>query len=111
MAPTARQQQLLDFGGQDQAFADRLQRWPSDLHGLETGWAAVVQAFLASSTGGNLSARLVDALAKGKTIYPPEPLRALKLTPLNKVRVVIWGRTPIMDRAKPRAWPFRWRLG
>ncbi len=94
MAPTARQQHSLDFGDQAQTCADRLQRWPSDLHGLGAGWSAVVQAFLASTTGRDLSARLMDALATGKTIYPREPLRALKLTPLNEVRVVILGQDP-----------------
>lgn len=41
-----------------------------------------------------LSKRLTDALQAGHTIYPPEPFRALSLTPLSEVRVVILGQDP-----------------
>jgi uracil-DNA glycosylase len=37
---------------------------------------------------------LTDALQAGHTIYPPEPFRALSLTPLSQVRVVILGQDP-----------------
>jgi uracil-DNA glycosylase len=37
---------------------------------------------------------LVDALAAGKMVYPPAPFRALTLTPLSQVRVVILGQDP-----------------
>eukprot|EP01034_Spumella_vulgaris_P037333 gene37333-46065_t len=44
--------------------------------------------------GVSLSGRLSQALGEGKIIYPPEPLRALTLTPLKRVRVVILGQDP-----------------
>lgn len=86
-------QQTLGFG--DVAMqADRLAGWPPDVSDLDEGWAPLVRDFLASSTGQSLSVRLVDALAAGKVIYPPKPFRALTLTPLSQVRVVILGQDP-----------------
>jgi uracil-DNA glycosylase len=35
-----------------------------------------------------------NRLADGATVYPPQPFRALELTPLAKVRVVILGQDP-----------------
>jgi uracil-DNA glycosylase len=35
-----------------------------------------------------------DRLANGAVIYPPEPFRALALTPLHQVKVVILGQDP-----------------
>ena len=74
--------------------ARRLNRWPPDLTGLDPAWAALVQDFLASAAGQSLSARLSERLASGAVVYPPEPLRALTLTPLSQVRVVILGQDP-----------------
>ena len=72
----------------------RLHQWPPELSGLDEGWAPLVRDFLASSTGQSLSEQLVHTLAAGNTVYPPEPLRALTLTPLKQVRVVILGQDP-----------------
>lgn len=71
-----------------------LQRWPPDLSALDEGWAPLVQDFLASPSGQSLSGRLADALASGHVVYPPDPFRALALTPLKQVRVVILGQDP-----------------
>ena len=64
-------------------------RWP-----VHPQWAAVVQAFFASPTGAGLLTFLQARLSAGATVYPPEPLRALALTPLSEVRVVILGQDP-----------------
>ena len=53
-----------------------------------------MQDFLASAPGQQLSARLSQALAEGQRVYPTEPLRALALTPLEDVRVLILGQDP-----------------
>lgn len=74
--------------------ADFLKSWPPDLRALDEGWAPLVHDFLVSQVGQSLSGRLVNALAEGQTIYPPEPFRALALTPLSQVRVVILGQDP-----------------
>ena len=68
--------------------------WPADLERLDQGWRPLVEAFLCSEPGLALSERLTDALQAGHTIYPPEPFRALSLTTLSEVRVVILGQDP-----------------
>ncbi|QCB48763.1 uracil-DNA glycosylase [Hydrogenophaga sp. PAMC20947] len=50
--------------------------------------------FWASAAGVQLQAFLQERLLAGATIYPPEPLRALALSPLGAVRVVILGQDP-----------------
>ena len=74
--------------------ADFLKSWPPDLQALDADWAPLVHDFLASPVGQTLSARLANAVVAGNTIYPPEPFRALFLTPLREVRVVILGQDP-----------------
>ena len=86
-------QQTLDWGDVS-LHADRLRQWPPDLSGLGEGWAPIVSDFLDSQRGRALSARLAQALEAGATIYPPEPFKALCLTPLTQVRVVILGQDP-----------------
>ena len=73
---------------------DGLKRWPPDLSDLDEGWAPLVHDFLVSPTGQSLSMRLAAAVAAGKVVYPPEPFRALTLTPMSQVRVVILGQDP-----------------
>ena len=65
------------------------QQWPAD-----ASWQEVLAAFWGSATGQGLRAYLAQRLAQGTCIYPPEPLRALTLTPLSQVRVVILGQDP-----------------
>jgi uracil-DNA glycosylase len=98
-------QQTLGFG--DAAMdADCLRQWPPDLHDLEEGWAPLVRGFLASSAGESLSVRLTDALKTGKTVYPTEPFRALTLTPLSQVRVVILGQDPYHGQSQAEGLAF-----
>jgi len=73
---------------------DRLAHWPPDLSALDAGWAPLVQDFLSSAPGRALSSRLNEALSAGKTIYPRDPFKALSLTPLDQVGVVILGQDP-----------------
>jgi uracil-DNA glycosylase len=49
---------------------------------------------MSSEPGQVLSARLSQALQAGAVVYPPDPFRALALTPLKGVRVVILGQDP-----------------
>jgi uracil-DNA glycosylase len=58
------------------------------------GWQGLVDRFFASQAGARLLAFLQQRLAAGATIYPPQPLRALELTPPEAVRVVILGQDP-----------------
>lgn len=76
------------------AVTDQGLSWPADVQGLDAGWRPLVDDFLSSDAGHALSRRLTDALEAGHKIYPPEPFRALTLTPLSQVRVVILGQDP-----------------
>jgi uracil-DNA glycosylase len=73
---------------------DRLQRWAPEEWPLAPGWRPAVDAFLAGPQGQKLAAFLRERLAAGATIYPPHPLRALELTPLESVHAVVLGQDP-----------------
>ena len=73
---------------------ERLTAWNPALWTIDPSWAPVVQGFLASPTGQKLSQFIAQRLADGAVIYPSHPLRALELTPLPMVRVVILGQDP-----------------
>ncbi|MFG6485264.1 uracil-DNA glycosylase [Roseateles sp. BYS78W] len=60
----------------------------------DTDWRPVVDAWATSPVGQKLLAYLAERHAAGAMIYPPEPLRALTLTPLSQTRVVILGQDP-----------------
>ena len=85
-------QQGFDWGAP--AVAPHLTVWPPVLEGLLPGWREPVSAFLASPKGQALLARVQAALDGGAVVYPPEPFRALELTALAEVRVVILGQDP-----------------
>ncbi|HQS00470.1 MULTISPECIES: uracil-DNA glycosylase [unclassified Polaromonas] len=71
-----------------------LTRWnPADWP-LAADWAPEVGHFLAGKTGQQLGAFIEQRLAQGAVIYPPQPFRALALTPLADVEVVILGQDP-----------------
>lgn len=62
--------------------------------GAHASWQPLLQRYWDSAPGRALLAALTARLDAGATIYPPEPLRALALTPLDSVRVVILGQDP-----------------
>lgn len=62
--------------------------------GLHASWAGLVEGFLDGTEGRDLRAFLGQRLADGVIVYPPDPLRALRLTALDAVRVVIVGQDP-----------------
>jgi uracil-DNA glycosylase len=74
--------------------APRLERWAPEEWQLSEGWRPVVERFLASEDGRRLAAFIKERLAAGATIYPPRPLRALEVTPLESVHAVILGQDP-----------------
>ena len=74
--------------------ADRLVAWnPADWPVAED-WRDLTTEFFASETGMRLGNYLTARLAAGATIYPPQPLLALAMTPLQAVKVVILGQDP-----------------
>lgn len=75
-------------------FDDRLK--DADLAGwpIDPGWAALRASFATAPEGRSLARHLADRLQAGAIVYPPQPLRALALTPPEQVRVVILGQDP-----------------
>jgi uracil-DNA glycosylase len=59
-----------------------------------SGWADLTADFWASPEGLALTSFLETRRSQCATIYPPEPLRALQLTPPDQVRVVVLGQDP-----------------
>lgn len=71
-----------------------LARWqPSDWP-VGAGWGDVAADFLNSTIGQSLAKALQARLDAGARIFPATPFRALELTPLDQVRVVILGQDP-----------------
>ncbi|MCV2361679.1 uracil-DNA glycosylase [Paucibacter sp. TC2R-5] len=66
----------------------------SEWLGLDGGWQPIVDAWRESPAGQQLQEFLAQRTSAGATVYPPEPLRALRLTPLSQTRVVILGQDP-----------------
>lgn len=64
-------------------------QWP-----VAPDWRPLVEHFLTSDVGYQLSHFVAERLAQGTVVYPPAPLRALEATALNQVRVVILGQDP-----------------
>jgi uracil-DNA glycosylase len=71
-----------------------LEAWAPSAWPVGEGWQGAVDQFLAGAAGRRLAAFMQDRLAGGAVIYPPRPFRALELTPLAAVRVVILGQDP-----------------
>jgi uracil-DNA glycosylase len=73
---------------------NRLTAWAPGQWPVDPGWAPLLQTFWASPQAQALGDFMAQRLAAGATIYPANPLRALELTPLPAVRVVILGQDP-----------------
>lgn len=75
--------------------------WP-----VAPGWQPLVDAFFAGTRGQALIGFLQSRLQAGATIFPPQPLRALDLTPPQAVRVVILGQDPYHGRGQAEGLAF-----
>jgi uracil-DNA glycosylase len=71
-----------------------LQAWQPDAWPVAADWRALVDQFMASSTGVALGQYVQQRLNAGAIVYPPQPLRALQFTALQDVKVVILGQDP-----------------
>ncbi len=74
--------------------AGSLARWCPSHWPADAGWRPVLDGFFASASGQQLGAFVAGRLAAGAVVYPAAPLRALALTPLAAVKVVILGQDP-----------------
>ena len=75
--------------------------WP-----VAPGWQAVTDGFFAGEAGQQLLDFLCSRLDQGAAIFPPQPLRALELTPPEQVRVVILGQDPYHGRGQAEGLAF-----
>jgi uracil-DNA glycosylase len=75
--------------------------WP-----VAPGWQVLVNAFFASPKGQAVLAFLQQRLKSGASIFPPQPLRALELTPPEAVRVVVLGQDPYHGRGQAEGLAF-----
>lgn len=70
------------------------------------GWQPCVEEFFLSNTGRNLLDFLTQRLQDGANIFPPQPLRALELTPPSAIHTVILGQDPYHGRGQAEGLAF-----
>lgn len=87
--------------GADQLLAVDPAHWP-----VAPGWKPLVDGFFYSPAGQKLLESLQQRLDAGAVIFPPQPLRALQLTPPESVRVVILGQDPYHGRGQAEGLAF-----
>jgi len=86
--------------------ADQLQVISPSAWPVAPGWQPLVDGFFLSAAGQGLLAFLQQRLQAGAVIFPPQPLRALQLTPPQVVRVVILGQDPYHGRGQAEGLAF-----
>ena len=86
--------------------ADQLQSADPGDWAVATGWQMLVSDFFSSAVGRQLVGFLQQRLLAGACIFPPQPLRALALTPPESVRVVILGQDPYHGRGQAEGLAF-----
>jgi len=75
--------------------------WP-----VATDWRPLVDRFFKGIEGMALLAFLKRRIDKNAVIFPPQPLRALELTPLHAVHTVILGQDPYHGRGQAEGLAF-----
>ena len=86
--------------------ADQLQSADPSAWPVAPGWQALIDQFFSGEAGQKLIEFLCGRLAAGAVVFPPQPLRALQLTPPNQVRVVILGQDPYHGRGQAEGLAF-----
>lgn len=61
---------------------------------MDPSWQGLLDGFWSSHAGASLLQFIEERLRAGAHIFPPQPLRALQLTPLSQVQVVLLGQDP-----------------
>jgi uracil-DNA glycosylase len=74
--------------------AAHLRDWQPHAWAVAPDWQPLVGAFLHSAVAASLGRFVQQRLAAGALVYPPQPFRALELTALADVQVVILGQDP-----------------
>lgn len=86
--------------------ADQLQAADPAAWSVAPGWQALVDDFFRSTVGLGLLEFLQQRLSAQAAVFPPQPLRALQLTPPEAVRVVILGQDPYHGRGQAEGLAF-----
>jgi uracil-DNA glycosylase len=86
--------------------SSQLQSADADQWPVHSSWQGFKDAFFSSDAGLALLFQLKQSLDAGAAIFPPEPLRALALTALGDVRVVILGQDPYHGRGQAEGLAF-----
>jgi uracil-DNA glycosylase len=89
------------MNGPDQLSGSDPAEWP-----VAPGWQPLVDGFFGGIVGQKLRSFLRERLDSGAVIFPPQPLRALELTPPEDVRVVILGQDPYHGRGQAEGLAF-----
>lgn len=74
--------------------APHLTAWAPEHWSVADDWRPVVDRFLGSEIAQQLGQFIRERLTAGAIIYPPQPFKALALTPLAQVKVLILGQDP-----------------
>lgn len=85
----------------DQLLAAEPAAWP-----VASGWQSLADDFFGAPAGQGLLQFLKQRLDAGAVVFPPQPLRALELTPPEAVRVVILGQDPYHGRGQAEGLAF-----
>jgi uracil-DNA glycosylase len=72
----------------------RLTAWAPHNWPVAADWQPITRAFADSVTGQSLGQFVQQRISAGALVYPPQPYRALELTALADVKVVILGQDP-----------------
>jgi uracil-DNA glycosylase len=72
----------------------KLTRWQPEQWPVAIDWQPVLNRFLATDSARKLAIYLGARIQNGARVFPPQPFRALELTPLNQVKVVVLGQDP-----------------
>ena len=86
--------------------ADQLQSADPAAWPVAPGWQFLVDGFFGAPAGQGLLRFLRQRLEAGAVVFPPQPLRALELTPPEAVRVVILGQDPYHGRGQAEGLAF-----
>lgn len=100
-----KQRQLLATNDENQQPTELRQGDPA-LWPVAEGWKPLTDSFFNSLQGQLLLDFLGRRLQDGAVIFPPQPLRALELTPPDAVRVVILGQDPYHGRGQAEGLSF-----
>lgn len=91
--------------------SQRLRSWAPGDWPVAAGWGELVAEFLSSLAGQALAKAIQTRIDAGAVIYPPTPFKALELTPLIQVRVVILGQDPYHGAGQAQGLAFSVAVG